>query len=108
MVYHPVTSSSSDEFKQDEENTMSDLSVRPSVSPRAIEEINAVWEEYEAIKATPWVPQDNSKNAYNAIQEIMDLLSDSKEFGDILNRNGINTTHFFFVGKEGRLTIEVA
>lgn len=87
---------------------MSDLAVRPSISPRAIEEITAVWDKYEAIKAITPTQERTPKNVYSAIQEIMDLLSDSKEFGDILNRNGINTTHFFFVGKEGRLTIEVA
>lgn len=85
---------------------MSDLAARPIVSPRAIEEITAVWDKYEEIKATP-TQEPTPKNVYSAIEEIMDLLSGSKEFGDILNRNGINTTHFFFVGKEGRLTIEV-
>ena len=85
---------------------MSDLAVRPSVSPRAIEEITAVWEKYEAIKFTPHVPQDNTKNVYNAIEEIMDLLSDSKEFGDILNRHNITGTSFT-LRKNGSLTIEV-
>lgn len=87
---------------------MSNSAVRPSISPRAIEEINAVWEKYEASKATISTQERTPKNVYTAIEEIMDLLSGSKEFGEILNRNGINTTHFFFVGKEGRLTIEVA
>mgnify|MGYP007083433433 FL=1 len=86
---------------------MSNSAVRPSISPRAIEEITAVWDKYEEIKATTPTQESTPKNVYNAIEEIMDLLSGSKEFGDILNRNGINTTHFFFVGKEGRLTIEV-
>ena len=86
---------------------MSDLAVRPTFSPRAIEEITSVWDKYEAIKAITPTHERTPKNVYSAIQEIMDLLSDSKEFGAILNRNGINTTHFFFVGKEGRLTIEV-
>jgi hypothetical protein len=87
---------------------MSELAVRPSVSPRAIAEIDAVWEKYEEIKATAPTQEHNPKNVYKAIEEIMDLLSESKEFGDILNRHNITDTRFFFVGKEGRLTIEVA
>ena len=88
---------------------MSNSSARPIVSPRAIEEITAVWEKYEAIKALPHIKKDNSQNIHNSISEILNLLS-GKEFGDILNRNNISGTSVRISGKDGHytgITIEV-
>lgn len=67
-------------------------SSKPIISPRTIAEISEVWKQYEILKSQQTTPPTKNIEAANAaIAEVFALLSNSKEYGRILNAHEIHS-----------------